>query len=291
MPKKIAITGSSGFIGTATAKWLSSQGYEIVAVKREHLNEGPQKVAELIDGVDAVVNLAGAPILKKWTEAYKQEIYYSRVLNTRILAEAFHLSTNKPSLLISTSAVGIYNTTDIHDEYSEKLDDGFLASVCIDWEKEVYELMGLEQVRLAIFRLGVVLGVSGGALPLLKLQFNLWGGGKIGNGQQWFPFVHIDDFIGAVEFVLNTPTAKGVYNIVAPETVNYQRFAKALGKALHKPCWLTTPKWALRLAYGEAASTLTEGQYVQPHRLTAEGFKFRYPTIEEAAQDLARRRK
>ncbi|MFT3738521.1 MAG: TIGR01777 family oxidoreductase [Breznakibacter sp.] len=290
MSKKIAITGSSGFIGKEIAQRMNARGYETISVKREHFYEGPQMVAELIDGADLVVNLAGAPVLRKWTEVYKQEIYYSRVLNTRILAEAFHMAVNKPPLLISASAVGIYNNTDVHDEYSEKLNGGFLASVCADWEKETSSLKGLDSVRVAILRLGVVLGRSGGAFPLLRMQFNLLGGGKVGNGRQWFPFVHIDDLLGAIDFIIATPSAKGVYNIVTPVATTHTGFAKALGNAMHRPCWLTMPKWVLKTVYGEAASTLTEGQCVKPHRLVSEGYRFHFPTVEEATADLGKRR-
>jgi uncharacterized protein len=287
-PAKIAITGATGFIGKTLCRFLMGQGYQVTTIGRNHLKEGSSKVAQLIAGAQYIINLAGAPILKKWTEAYKQEIYHSRILTTRILVEAIQQNTEKPELFISASAVGIYNNVDIHDEFSELYDTGFLGNVCLNWEKETHRLANQTDMRLAIFRFGVVLGKNGGAYPLISLPFKLFVGGKIGNGLQWFPFIHINDVLGAFKFVMDNPTSKGIYNLVAPNMVTNVAFGKELAKQLHRPCWLPVPPWGLKVLYGEAVSTLTEGQYVKPHRLVTEGYHFHYPNAIETIKALTK---
>lgn len=284
--KKVAITGATGFLGRNIGQFMSQQGYEVIRIGRQQLNEGPQTVADLIDGVHLVINLAGAPVLAKWTEAHKQEIYYSRILTTRILSEALHLVKTRPELFISASAVGIYNTTDIHDEFSERYDTGFLGTVCADWEKEALSILAIGGIRLAILRLGIVLGKNGGAYPRMALPFKFFVGGKIGAGKNWVPYVHIDDLLGAIRFVINTPTAGGIYNMVAPNPTTNAQMSAQLGKALHRPCWLTVPVWPLRVLYGDGVTTVIKSHYVKPHRLVREGYHFQYPTIESALAQL-----
>ncbi|PZX16384.1 hypothetical protein LX69_01878 [Breznakibacter xylanolyticus] len=284
--KTIAITGATGFIGQSLSAFFIQNGYRVVAITRKDIKAGAKHVAEKMESVQAIFNLAGATIQKRWTPTYKQEIVNSRILTTRTLSQAIALMTQKPEVFISTSAVGIYNHIDIHDEFSEQYDHSFLAEVCQQWEAEAMTVLTHTQVRLVIFRLGVVLGRQGGAFPKMRRPFCFFLGGRMASGEQWFPFVHIKDVLSAFWFACNNTKAGGIYNLTAPQNITNRKFAQVLGKTLHRPSWLPVPQWMLKLLMGEAAILITQGQYVKAHRLPHDGFMFEYPTIEKAMKEL-----
>jgi uncharacterized protein (TIGR01777 family) len=282
----VAIAGATGFVGNAIATSLLNRGYRVKAIGRKHIAEGEGALAQHLMGAEVVINLSGEPILQKWTDDAKQRIYDSRILTTRAIANAVLMMDAPPKLVISASAVGIYNNIDIHDEFSQKYANDFLATLCIDWEKEITTLTQNNNIRLAIVRLGVVLGKSGGAFPKMAMPFKLFVGGKIGLGSQWFPFIHIDDVVAGVNYIIDQPKAYGVYNFVAPQLVTNAQFSKLLAKQLHTHALLTVPTAALKVLYGEAASVLTDGQFVKPSRLLDAGYAYKYPTVESALQAL-----
>jgi uncharacterized protein len=286
---KIAITGASGFVGKAIGKQLKLQGYAVLPISRTLLYEEPSVVAKALAGCGIIINLAGAPILQRWTAAAMHAIYDSRILTTQTLSSAIALLETPPALFISASAVGIYNSIDNHDEYSQLLADDFLGAICKDWEKAATTVTSNRSVRLAILRFGVVLGKQGGAYPKMSLPFRFGVGGKIGHGSQWFPFVHIADVVKAVEFIIDNKNTQGIYNLVAPENVTNQQFTKALGKQLCRPHFMPVPTKVLSLLYGEAATVLTSGQYVIPNRLLHDGFTFNFPTLSQTLSDLEKR--
>ncbi|MDG5800131.1 TIGR01777 family oxidoreductase [Marinilabiliaceae bacterium ANBcel2] len=282
---KISICGINGLIGDKLAKSFYDRGYEVIPVLRGDLSKGSSHIASLIDGSIAVINIAGAPVFKRWSQKWKSEIYNSRILTTKVLVDAVNSLSSPPKKFISVSATGIYDHINVHDEFSTFFDSGFLAYVCRDWESAALEIDS-SKAELTIFRLGVVLSNRGGAFKKLLPVFKYGVGGPVGSGKQYFPWIHIDDvvnaFIGAVE--LNRPT--GVYNLVAPEIVTNGQFSRVLGRVLSRPAILPLPAFLLKTIYGEAASMLLLGQQVIPQRLLADGFDFKYPRLEEGLKSL-----
>ncbi len=278
---RVAICGITGLIGQAVKTSLQSEGYIVVGVSRQDLASGTDHLQKLLHGTDAVVNLAGAPIITRWTESNKKKIYHSRIDTTRLLVEAINALSSPPKDFVSASAVGIYDDVNVHDEFSTSYSSDFLSKVCREWENEALKV-NAEKVRLSIFRLGIVLTASGGALEQMLLPFK-WGmGGRIGSGKQFFPWIHLEDVVRAIVGGITIPRASGVYNLVAPELVTNQQFTRQLSKMLRRPAFMTVPEWALKLVFGEGATALTSGQQVIPQRLLADGFEFSYPSLNSA---------
>jgi uncharacterized protein len=278
---RVAICGITGMIGKAVKTALQTAGYIVVGVSRQDLASGANHLQQLLHGTDAVVNLAGAPILTRWTESNKKKIYHSRVDTTRLLVEAINTLSFPPKDFISVSAVGIYDEFNVHDEFSTNYSSDFLSKVCRDWESEALKV-NADKVRLSIFRLGIVLTASGGALEQMLLPFK-WGmGGRIGSGEQFFPWIHLEDVVSAIVGGISIPRASGVYNLVAPELITNQQFTRELANTLRRPAFLMVPEWALKLVFGEGAIALTSGQQVIPQRLLADGFEFSYPSLNSA---------
>jgi uncharacterized protein (TIGR01777 family) len=280
----IAISGASGLIGSRLTKYFKSKTRRVIPLSRNDFAGSTEALSQKLDQADVVINLTGAPVIKRWTEKHKKEIYSSRIITTRKLVEAIERMKNKPSLFVSASAVGIYDQAHMHDENSVHFAGDFLSDVCTTWEAETEKLS--QSTRLAIIRLGIVLASEGGALKTMLPPFRLGIGGKIATGRQPFAWIHIDDVVNAIDFIIENDKAKGVYNLVAPGLINNSQFTATLGKALKRPTWFTVPAFALRLLYGEAAFTLTGGQKVVPMRLEEAGFKFSYPDIEPALRSL-----
>ena len=282
---KICLTGGSGFLGTRLSEFFFDNGYVVENISRSDLNKGVGAIAQKIEGSEMLVNLAGASIMKRWTSKYKKEIYNSRINTTKQLVEAFVQVKSKPEIVLSASAVGIYDTYDVHDEFSDHYADDFLAGVCKDWEAAITPLAN-ENIRFAVMRLGVVLDQFDGALSKMLPSFRMGVGATIGDGYQAFPFIHINDFLSAVWYVLKNPESKGVYNLVAPELVSNRELAKGIGKRLKRPVFLHLPERLLRLMFGDGADVLTKGQKVVPQRLLDLGYPFQFPTLDMALDDL-----
>jgi hypothetical protein len=243
---------------------------------------------QLLDGVDAVINLAGETVAQRWTPAAKQRIRDSRVLTTRHLVEAMRQTAKPPKVLVNASATGYYG-----DRGDEELTEesppgqGFLAEVCQLWEEEALRATELG-VRVVCARFGVVLGVGGGALQRL-LPFFEWGvGGRLGNGQQWMAWVHRQDAARLVLHAVTNETVRGAMNAVAPNPVRNREFTRLLAKVVGKPALFPVPVFALRLLYGEMADILLHSQRVLPKVALATGFTFDYPDLEIAIRHLLR---
>ncbi|MFW5754125.1 MAG: TIGR01777 family oxidoreductase [Marinilabiliaceae bacterium] len=284
----IAISGITGLIGQALSDDLLGKDHCVRGIVRQDFQYGVEHLAGKLEGMDAVVNLAGAPLLQRWTAANKKEILRSRVETTAALVAAMKQMASPPGVFISTSAVGIYDPYEVHDEYSEAYADDFPAEVCKAWEQEALKA-DPEKVRLNIVRLGVVLSNSGGALKKMLLPFRLGLGGKIGEGFQPMPFIHIKDLTKAIEWLITHPGEKGIFNLVAPQMVSNVEFTKALASVLRRPAFLTVPEFALKMVYGDAARILTKGQKVVPKRLPEDGFQFDYSDIHTALKDLLKK--
>lgn len=277
---KIAITGSTGFIGTHLIHHLSERGYQVVPIGRELLHEKAfQRLIKALTGCSAIINLAGAPINRRWTNAYKKELYDSRIGVTRLLVHAMAELEPAPEVMISVSAVGYYPSEGEYDEEDVVETEGFLAALCRDWEAEARKCP--PPTRSIITRFGLILSPDGGALsqmllPLRWLRFSA----VIGNGYQSFPWMGITDLCRAAVYLLEDKEAEGVYNFTSPQTITQRYFARVMAKACHAWGIQPVPGFVFRLLYGEGSTVVTQGQNVHPHRLLEAGFTYLTPTIE-----------
>ena len=243
--------------------------------------------AGALDGADVVYHLAGEPVADtRWSDAQKARIRDSRVLGTRALVTAMEGAAQRPSVLVSASAVGFYG--DRGDEVLDETSTGgsdFLASVCAAWEAEAMAA-GRLGVRVVCVRMGIVLAREGGALAKMLPPFKLGAGGRLGNGRQWMPWVHLDDAVGLLLHAASTPSLRGPMDAVSPNLVTNADFTAALGHALHRPAVIPVPNFALRVAFGEMAAVLTASQRALPRAAVASGYAFRYPELAGALADL-----
>lgn len=302
-PKRVVVTGATGLIGKALVRALVARGDAAVVLSRRpdeartlvpgaaaYLPWQPGDDASLdeaIDGADAVVNLGATSLFaRRWSSAFKREIRESRVQGTRSVVEAIGRASRPPRVLVNASAVGIYGPrgSELVDEGSP-LGDDFLAGVCISWEAEARQA---EQhgARVALLRSGVVLDPHEGALKMLLLPFRMGVGGPLLPGSQWMSWVHREDEVGIILHAIDTPDLSGPLNAVAPYPQMNFEFAKALGETIGRPSWLPVPDFAVRLAVGEVADTVTTGQYVVPRKAINSGYAFRFPSAAAALADL-----
>jgi hypothetical protein len=295
---RIAVSGASGLVGSALAPFLTTAGHQIVRLVRsaprpdsDELQWDPERgVQDLtrLEGIDAVVHLAGANIADgRWTPERKRLIRESRVKGTRALCEALATLSNPPKTLICASAIGYYGNrgVDVLREDSAP-GAGFLAEVCKEWEAAT-QPAAAKGIRVAHARMGVVLTSAGGALAKMLLPFRLGVGGVIGDGSQYMSWIALDDVIGALHHVLITEDVRGPVNIVTPTPVTNHEFTKTLGRVLKRPTVLPVPAFAARLGFGEMADELLlASTRVEPRRLLATGYEFRYPTLEEALRQV-----
>lgn len=280
----IAITGAGGFIGKQLTLFLESKNNEVRAIRRINADTPATEIAQLLVGVDVVINLAGAPIIARWTKSYKKKLFDSRIITTRKIVEAIGLLDKKPELLISTSAVGMYAQEGEQTEDKFRLAEDYLGVICSAWELEAKKAIPF--TRVAIVRMGIVLGKDGGALARLIPLFKLGLGGKIATGRQGFSWIHIYDVIQAIQFIMENKKLTGEFNFTAPGVVDNSRFTKVLSKLLRKPAFLSVPSLALKIVFGEGAIALTGGQFALPKHLLDEGFHFSFPDLKDALEDI-----
>lgn len=282
----IAITGASGFIAKALKSSEYFSNINFIALSR---SDNDEKWEEIIENANVVINLAGAPVIKRWSKKNKTEILKSRIDTTRKLVSILNKTPrNKgPKLFISGSAIGIYpdNSSELLDELSTQRGNSFLSEVVEKWENEARELTA-SHIRLVITRIGVVLGKNGGLIKKTLFLFKYGLGGKIGTGRQAFSFIHINDLVLAIRFFIDNAKTSGTYNLVSPNSTNNINFTKAMGKALHRPTLIPVPAFALRTIYGKAARIMINGEKVYPARLLNDGFVFKFATIEQAVENI-----
>lgn len=295
----ILITGGTGFVGSAVSQRLLDMGHTVTVIgssSRCRLSPHPHLTYISADTTrpgdwqrqvpeqDALINLTGRSVFNLWTERYKQAIYDSRILTTRNLVAALPATTE--TVLLSTSAAGFYGDGG-ETEKTETSGPGndFLARVCRDWEGEASQASE-KGARVALMRFGVVLGKGGGAMATMKTPFQLGLGGPIGSGRQWFPWIHLDDLVGAMLFLLTAEECRGPFNFTAPDPVRQKEFAQQLGAALHRPAFLPTPAFVMKLALGEFGRSLLQGQKALPRALTESGYLFTYPELHSALREI-----
>jgi uncharacterized protein (TIGR01777 family) len=299
---RVIITGGSGLIGRALARELGGAGHDIVVLTRDPDRAGrlppgvraakwdgktAQGWSALLDESTAIVHLAGESIAEgRWTAEKKRRIRDSRVVSGQAVMDAIREAPARPRVLIQSSAVGYYGPHG-DEAIPEDAPPGrdFLAETCKEWEASTAEAEGLG-VRRALARTGIVLARDGGALPVMSLPFKMMIGGPIGDGRQWVPWIHIEDEVGALRFLLEREDAHGPFNLTAPHPVTNRELTRALARALGRPGFLPAPGFALRIALGEMADMVLQGQRAVPSRLREMGFTFRWPELEPALRNL-----
>ncbi len=294
----VALTGGSGLIGTRLRQALTRRGDRVVSFVRDPARAGPgdrfwdpasgHLDALAVEGLDAVVHLAGEPIASgRWTAARKRRILESRVRSTRLLCDALATAQEPPSVLISASAIGYYGDRGeawIAEE--SEPGEGFLAEVCVAWE-EATQAARAAGIRVGLARIGVVLAPEGGALARMLPIFRLGLGGRLGNGRQYLSWIGIDDAVAALEHALDCEALSGPFNLVGPKPVTNAEFTRTLSRVLSRPAVLPAPSLALRLAVGEMAQALLlDSARIAPRRLQSTGFRFRHPDLEGALRSL-----
>lgn len=304
----VLMSGGSGLIGRALTRSLTADGHRVTILSRSpgnaiRLPEGARAIhwdgrtvgewAAALDETDVVVNLAGESIAGsglhniRWTPGRKKRIVESRTHTGHVLVDAIKAASRKPDVFVQASAVGYYGTetgdADVTEDFGPG--DDFLARVCVEWEKTTVAVEKLG-VRRVVLRTGVVLSTRGGALLPQMLPFKLFAGGPIGSGDQWYPWIHLADEVGAIRFLMANEEAKGAFNLSAPKVVTNADFGKALARALHRPYYLPVPAFALKLLFGEAGTMLLEGQKAVPTHLEDLGYAFQFSDVQPALDDL-----
>lgn len=282
---KIAMSGSTGFVGSYLQKIFAEKGWLVVPLLRGDFASGVAAVHEKIEGCDAVINLAGAPIAARWTEAYKKVLYESRVPLTQKIVAAMHGLERRPDVFISVSGVGIYPGGGPWSEYDSARADDFLGHLAQEWEQSALKAQE-GGIRTVVFRFGVVLGRGGGALAKMLPLFRFGLGGVIGSGSQAVSWVHIADLAKALCAALEGSSYSGIYNLCAPHATTNKGLTRALARVLLRPAFLPVPALAIKLAFGQGATVLLDGQIAVPKRLLEAGFHFEFAGIEDALADL-----
>ena len=282
---RIVLSGGTGFLGRPLAAALTAAGHQTVVLPRAQTGW-----AKEIDGADAVVNLAGESIAaRRWSDAHKARVLDSRLNVTRTIVNAIRDAASPPPVLVSGSAVGYYGP--LGDEIAaEDTPPGsdFLASVCAQWEAEA--MRAADRVRVVCVRTGLALERDGGALPQMLPPFKFGVGGPVGSGRQYWPWIHRDDWIALVRWAIDIPSVTGPVNATAPAPVTNAEFARALGRALHRPVFMPAPAFALRLLLGEMADALLlSGQRAVPAKAQRLGFTFRYYQLDDALRAIFQR--
>jgi len=307
---RIVITGGTGLIGKALAESLAADQHDVIVLSRSpEKSSVPVSVrverwdgrtasgwGMLVDGADAVVNLAGesiggenmvALVTKRWTPERKQLIRSSRVNAGMAVQQAIEAAKQKPGVLIQASAVGYYGVRGDEEITENTLaGDDALAKICLDWEATTANVEEMGVRRAVIRTAGVVMSTRGGALPFMLLPFKLFAGGPLGSGKQWFSWVHIQDQVRAIRFLIDDPDARGAFNVCAPNPLTNADLSRVIGRVMRRPSLMPTPAFAMRLLLGEKATLVLDGQRQMPKRLQQMGFQFRFPDMESALRDL-----
>ncbi len=299
---KVIVAGGTGLIGKPLTKKLAAEGHQVIILSRgsnrppdllDHIEIATWDArtgegwSHLLEGADAIVNLAGSNLSGgRWTDERKQLIRQSRLDAGKAIVDGVRSSGHVPELLVQASGINYYGHRE--HSYSEESDPpgtDFLARVCVEWEQSTQEIESLGTRRI-IIRSGPVLNLQEGALPPLAMPFYLFAGGRTGKGTQGISWVHIEDEVNAIRFLLHQSDLSGPFNICSPRPVSNQEFANTIGKVMNRPSFFPVPQAVMRTALGEVADTILLGQYAIPKRLESAGFTFEYPLLEDALRNL-----
>lgn len=307
---KILIAGGTGLIGQAVSKELLAKGHQVAILSRnpgKHESDmpgvtffkwdgrSPDGWGHVMESIDAVINLAGASIggdglfeifSKRWNKENKQRILQSRVDAGQAIVQAVEAAKNKPKVLLQASAVGYYGPRGSEDvQESDGPGDDFLAQVCVAWENSTREVEEMG-VRHVVLRIGLILSKKGGILPIMLLPFRMFVGGPLGSGRQEISWIHMQDEVQAILFLLENETTHDAYNLTAPHPVNYKVFSKIAGRVMKRPSFIPVPGFALNIVLGEKAMLVLKGQRVIPSRLLEAGYSFSFTDLEPALRKL-----
>lgn len=295
--KHYLITGGTGMVGTQLVEAIKQSDAHITILTRQDKSTSHPKITYVnwsktnwesqIPDIDIVINLAGASLMKRWTKEHKQAIMLSRLQSTQALFDLFKNRKQKPSVFFNASAVGYYKP-DYDRTYTElykSLPFDFLSEVVYQWERRARQFESLG-TRVVIGRFGMILAEDGGALPLMKLPYEFYLGGKLGSGRQWYSWIHLDDLTRAILYTINNENAHGVFNFTAPIVEHQNLFGYTLARVTHRPHFTWVPALALRLALGQMSTVVLDTQKVIPNKLQAIDFKFKYPDLKIALEDL-----
>lgn len=298
---RVLVTGGTGLIGQALSADLATDGHDVIVLTRSPerapaMPEGVRLVqwdartadgwAELADGADAIVNLAGASLNRRWTPRNKQLIRDSRLNAGRAVVDAVQSVERKPRVVIQASGASGYGPRG--DEVVTEMAgfaDTFLGRAATQWEASTAPVEE-QGVRRAIIRSGVVLSMEGGAFPLLALPYRLFVGGPLGSGDQWLPWIHMEDEVRAIRFLMGNEAAEGPFNLSTPKPLTNAEFGRALARVLRRPAFFRVPAFAVRLVLGEMSTVVLDGQRAIPKRLMDLGFEFHFPEARPALRDL-----
>ncbi|RJE91265.1 TIGR01777 family protein [Paenibacillus sp. 1011MAR3C5] len=299
---RIAIAGGSGFIGKALTNALMERGDEVWIITRGNRagasDLGPQVTTVAwdqlqrepgkLEGIDAIVNLAGESINQRWNAAAKARVLRSRQWAAARVTELVNALERKPAVVINASGISAYgiSATEIFDEDSPTAVTDFLSEVVREWEVAADAIPAKRLVKL---RIGVVLDRQGGAFPLMVLPYRLFAGGRVGSGKQGLSWIHIEDMVGLILHCLDNDTVQGPVNASAPDPVTNDEFGRAVARAFGRPHWFPVPAPMMRLLFGEMSTLLLDGQFAKPKRALQTGYSFRYPTVDSAMRQLASR--
>ncbi|MFQ3710718.1 TIGR01777 family oxidoreductase [Staphylococcus equorum] len=295
--KHYLITGGTGMVGTQLVEAIKQSDAHITILTRQDKSTSHPKITYVnwsktnwesqIPDIDIVINLAGASLMKRWTKKHKQAIMLSRLQSTQALFDLFKNRKQKPSVFFNASAVGYYKP-DYDRTYTElykSLPFDFLSEVVYQWERRARQFESLG-TRVVIGRFGMILAEDGGALPLMKLPYEFYLGGKLGSGRQWYSWIHLDDLTRAILYTINNGNAHGIFNFTTPIVEHQNLFGYTLARVTHRPHFTWVPALVLRLALGQMSTVVLDTQKVIPNKLQAIDFKFKYPDLKIALEDL-----
>jgi uncharacterized protein (TIGR01777 family) len=283
---KIKISGMSGYLGTLISDELITRGHQVESIPRSLLFGEISLLKKHIEGADIIIHLSGSPILTRWSQKKRKEIYDSRVQSTKNLVEAIKMLEpgKRPRKFIQASAIGIYKPGKIHNEDSADFEAGFIGQVATDWEKASTTLP--EDVNRIVFRIGLVIGKEAKTITNLLLPFKLGLGATIGSGKQYFPFIHENDLARAFVWAVNQYSQNGIFNLTSPVLITNKQFTRSFAKSVNRNAFFIIPEFAIKLVLGEASVLLTDIPGAVPSKLLEEGFEFQYPEIEKALKNI-----
>ncbi|MDP4448775.1 TIGR01777 family protein [Staphylococcus hyicus] len=290
----ILVTGGTGLVGTALVDAILKESDDNIYIltrsnrtsdqrRVSYINWKNEKWEVQVPDIDIVINLAGATLNKRWTATHKQLMMTSRIQATHALFELFENRTHQPNILFNASAMGYYppSKKDAYTEYYKTLPHDFLSEIVYQWEREADHFSTLG-TRVIKGRFGLILSHQGGALPMMALPYQYGVGGKVGDGKQWYSWIHINDLVQSILFLIKHPDAQGVYNLNAPLPETQNDFGIALSRALHRPHYTRVPTLVMRIILGEMSTLILDTQYMVPERIQMLGFKFEYPELNSA---------
>ncbi|HGH7177005.1 TPA: TIGR01777 family oxidoreductase [Bacillus wiedmannii] len=295
---RIAISGGTGFIGTYLSTFFIQKGYNVSILTRNKTTEishpnlqyvqwTPDLQTFPLSSIDVVINLAGESINSRWTKKQKESILNSRIQTTKGLIKQLQTLGTKPNTFINASAIGYYGTseTESFTEQHEVPGNDFLANTVYSWEQEASKARSLG-MRTIYARLGVVLGTDGGALPKMLLPYQFYIGGTIGSGNQWLSWIHIDDVVHLIDFIIHKEEIDGPLNFTAPLPIRMKEFGETIATIMKKPHWLPVPSFMLHTLLGEMSILVLEGQHVLPSKAIEHGYQYTFPAIDHALQNI-----